>query len=300
MAEHTYFASQLFWEQSEKIASLKKGTRYFLNYLFTSPHSARCGIYQTAYRSITFHTEETQQEVDAILRELEREGLAKFTDGWMILPPKLGHHKWAAGNNEWKGTRNEFYKLPASVQQTAIEFGYPLDYLLSMASSPRHSEPDDTAGEGSEGVDTGDDGTGDDQTSGDNKREGKVKEGKGKKEKRVQYGSHVQLTDSDYGKLVADHGEAVIRDYIARVNDYCAASRTGGYKDYAAATRNFLRKAGIEKRTREPPSGACPVCDKPIVDGATSCPECELPYADIGNDLLVSEHRTWWEDRRDS
>ena len=56
------------------------------------------------------------------------------------------------------------------------------------------------------------------------------------------FGSHVKLKPSDHKMLIADHGMETIDEIIAEMNDYLAASKPQGYKDYAAAIRNWIRK----------------------------------------------------------
>ena len=56
------------------------------------------------------------------------------------------------------------------------------------------------------------------------------------------YGKSIKLTDYDYESLCAKYGKAEIDSIIEEMNDYCAASKPKGYKDWAAAIRQWMRK----------------------------------------------------------
>lgn len=87
-----------------------------------------------------------------------------------------------------------------------------------------------------------------------------------KKEKKlttsnlIHYGNFVRLKFEDYEKLCKEHTQTFIDDLIAQMNDYCSASKPGGYKDYAAALRVWIRnrkekiinlptKTSVDRRT---------------------------------------------------
>ena len=94
----------------------------------------------------------------------------------------------------------------------------------------------------------------------------------GREEKnRVEYGSHVLLTEQQHQKLPDAYGSKLLDKYIAAVNDYCDSSGKT-YKDYAAAIRSFLRRDKVEPKkglTR------CPKCGKILPDIGTFCVHCE-------------------------
>lgn len=54
---------------------------------------------------------------------------------------------------------------------------------------------------------------------------------------------HVKLTDEQYSKLIADFSEAIIQDYIKRVDEYCQQYGKS-YKDYNLTIRNWIRRDG--------------------------------------------------------
>jgi len=56
------------------------------------------------------------------------------------------------------------------------------------------------------------------------------------------YGSYVMLSAEEYQSFCDQYGEATLKILIDEMNDYCAASRTKGYADYAAAIRQWMRK----------------------------------------------------------
>jgi hypothetical protein len=58
----------------------------------------------------------------------------------------------------------------------------------------------------------------------------------------VCFGSHVKLKDEEYKDLCSKYGEESIKSIIEEMNDYCSASKPKGYKDYAAAIRQWMRK----------------------------------------------------------
>jgi hypothetical protein len=64
----------------------------------------------------------------------------------------------------------------------------------------------------------------------------------GKDQNKVQYGSHVKLTQEQYFELSKQFGEQKLKDIIERINDYCAATKPKGYSCYAATIRNWFRR----------------------------------------------------------
>ena len=58
----------------------------------------------------------------------------------------------------------------------------------------------------------------------------------------VKFGSHVKFKPGEYEKLIEEHGKALIDELITEMTDYCLASKPEGYKDYAAALRQWIRK----------------------------------------------------------
>lgn len=78
----------------------------------------------------------------------------------------------------------------------------------------------------------------------------KVKEsiepvGTKQKPTRHKYGeyNHVLLTDEQYSKLIGDYSEAVVKEYIKKVDEYCQQYGRS-YNDYNLTIRNWLRKDG--------------------------------------------------------
>lgn len=59
---------------------------------------------------------------------------------------------------------------------------------------------------------------------------------------KIQHGSHVKLSPEEYQTFCTQNSKAEIDLLIERMNDYCLASNPKGYKDYAAAMRNWIRK----------------------------------------------------------
>ncbi|CAB4164392.1 hypothetical protein UFOVP816_27 [uncultured Caudovirales phage] len=72
----------------------------------------------------------------------------------------------------------------------------------------------------------------------------------------VCFGSHVKLNQNDYDKMCSEKTKEYIDNLIAEMNDYCAASRPGGYADYAAALRQWI------ERRKNQPKKATPVSNK--------------------------------------
>lgn len=54
---------------------------------------------------------------------------------------------------------------------------------------------------------------------------------------------HVKLTDEQYSKLIFDFSEAIIQDYIKRVDEYCQQYGKS-YKDYNLTIRKWISKDG--------------------------------------------------------
>jgi hypothetical protein len=58
---------------------------------------------------------------------------------------------------------------------------------------------------------------------------------------------YVQLRDDEYQSLKVLMGEEVLKELIERMNDYIPNAQPNGYKDYAAALRNWYRREKKEK-----------------------------------------------------
>jgi predicted transcriptional regulator len=71
-----------------------------------------------------------------------------------------------------------------------------------------------------------------------------------KDNKYIIYGElgNVKLKDGQYEKLVQDHGQVVIDDFIQRI-DYYVASKGRKYKDYYATVKAWIRRE--EKKEKE-------------------------------------------------
>lgn len=67
------------------------------------------------------------------------------------------------------------------------------------------------------------------------------------KEEKVKFGAFVKLTQREYDEFVKEYNKPGIDSLIEEMNDYCAASRPAGYKDYAAALRQWIRRRKQEK-----------------------------------------------------
>lgn len=80
-----------------------------------------------------------------------------------------------------------------------------------------------------------------------------------KKSSFVTFGSHVKLKKEEYEKLIKEHGQSIIDDLIASMNDYCKSSKPKGYLDYAAALRQWIKRQKTQspqKPTHENPKDA--------------------------------------------
>ena len=63
------------------------------------------------------------------------------------------------------------------------------------------------------------------------------------------FGSFVRLKQEEFESLNEKYGKQLVSEIIDEMNDYCAASRSKGYNDYAAAIRQWIR------RRKQAPSG---------------------------------------------
>jgi len=84
-----------------------------------------------------------------------------------------------------------------------------------------------------------------------------------KKKVKKRYGERVKLTEDEHKRLVIDYGEKFISDLIAEMNDYCAIHGKV-YHDHNLALRNWTRKRGIEKLTKENNTLICTECDREV------------------------------------
>ncbi len=75
------------------------------------------------------------------------------------------------------------------------------------------------------------------------------------------FGSFIRLKEGEYESLQELFGKKIVDSIIEEMNDYCAASNPKGYKDYAAAIRQWIRrrktpspnsyqKSSIDRRTK--------------------------------------------------
>ena len=62
---------------------------------------------------------------------------------------------------------------------------------------------------------------------------------------------HVMLTDKQYQSLIADYGEATIKEYISRVDNWIQMKGKNPYKDFNLAIRNWLNKDHIQKNNSQ-------------------------------------------------
>lgn len=89
-----------------------------------------------------------------------------------------------------------------------------------------------------------------------------------KADEREKFGEYVKLKKQEHQALCDEHGKEVIDTLIEEMNDYCLASRTEGYKDYAAAMRQWLRKRKKEKVSAKKDRKFAPCSDD---EGALEC-----------------------------
>jgi hypothetical protein len=85
------------------------------------------------------------------------------------------------------------------------------------------------------------------------------------------YGLHVKLTIEQYTSLRAGLSDEMVKTYIAKVNDYCAA-KGRQYRDWAAAVRNFARHDGVWKDA--PKTVAKCACGEPWKGTESFCVKC--------------------------
>jgi hypothetical protein len=85
------------------------------------------------------------------------------------------------------------------------------------------------------------------------------------------YGLHVKLTIEQYTSLRAGLSDEMVKTYIAKVNDYCAA-KGRQYRDWAAAVRNFARHDGAWKDA--PKAVAKCACGEPWKGTEGFCTQC--------------------------
>jgi hypothetical protein len=55
------------------------------------------------------------------------------------------------------------------------------------------------------------------------------------------FGKFVKLSEEEHQKLIETYGTESIKEIIDKMNDYCASTKPQGYKDYAAAIRQWMR-----------------------------------------------------------
>lgn len=81
---------------------------------------------------------------------------------------------------------------------------------------------------------------------------------KPEKEVNHKYGEyqHVQLTDKQYQKLIADYGEYWIAQYIQKLDEYIQM-KGAKYKDHNLTIRNWLRNANIYPNGGNANGGNC-------------------------------------------
>ena len=74
---------------------------------------------------------------------------------------------------------------------------------------------------------------------------------KSPKPPRHRYGEyqHVRLTEAQYQKLAEAFGEAVIREYIQKIDEWQEARGLKSYKNYALVIRQWMRRDGITERS---------------------------------------------------
>lgn len=65
----------------------------------------------------------------------------------------------------------------------------------------------------------------------------------------VSFGSFVKLKETEHAELCQKFNPTLVTQVIEEMNDYCAASKPGGYRDYAAAIRQWIRRRQTDKKS---------------------------------------------------
>ena len=72
---------------------------------------------------------------------------------------------------------------------------------------------------------------------------------------RVSIGAHFSVPADKWAQFTEDYYEADLTDLVERMNDWIDSKHGGRspYKDYAAALRNWIKKANMQTRLKEAP-----------------------------------------------
>lgn len=104
-----------FWDD-HYISNLDRLERYMFLYLLTNPHTNISGIYQLNMKYVMIDTGFTQSEALAIFKKFERDGKARYHDGWIVMRNWIKHQKTGSKDVE-KGINKYVERSPKWCQE---------------------------------------------------------------------------------------------------------------------------------------------------------------------------------------
>lgn len=136
MAE-TRMIRTAFWDD-HYITHLEKQERYMFLYLLTNSHTNISGIYQLNIKYVTIDTGFTKEEAIAIFKKFERDGKAKYHDGWIVMRNWIKHQKTGSKDVE-KGINKYIERSPKWCQEY-IKFNDDVETLPPESREVRTPE----------------------------------------------------------------------------------------------------------------------------------------------------------------
>jgi len=123
---------------------------------------------------------------------------------------------------------------------------------------------------------------------------------KSRSKSKSSYGESVLLADEEYAELKAGLGEKALREYIGKVNDYCA-SKGKAYKDYAATIRTWARKDNKWRdKQADKATVTCPVCAAVPAGTEGYCLRCGLERSSWKDTEAVADARMRWQKEKEA
>lgn len=113
--------STSLWSKSERFGDSSPMDRYLFLYLITNHDTELCGAYEQSIRDIAHFTRLSPKRVCAGFASLEKQGLAKYIDGWVVIPKYMENAK-VDNPNVRKGIERSMSLLPEEIRKALEGF----------------------------------------------------------------------------------------------------------------------------------------------------------------------------------
>lgn len=208
----TYRQLHISYWQDPYVEELKPLEKYFYVYLLTNSRTKQCGCYEISMKCMKYETGLTETEINKYMNMLQQDNRIRYDEetNEVLILKWLKHNSFTSPkvqvciNKELELIKNSHYREYIDLivnQNTAID-SLSVDYTNTIDTSTQKKRKEE------------------------NKKE--------KEEEKKAYADYVKMTEDEYQKLIAQHGESVTEECI-RVLDNYKGSHDKKYKsDYRA------------------------------------------------------------------